>query len=217
MTPSAARSGRRLRTQQELLAAIRVERTTTRADLSRLTGLSRSAITEAVQSLIAERPVIETDTGDGLGRLRGRRATRLSLAPRAGHVIGVDFGHAHISVAPADTAGTGLAERRDAVDVDGPPHIALDRVADLARTVLTLTGLRTADVLAAGAAIPGPVDRHLQRVRSATILSKWLELEPAAEMSRRLGVPVVVDNDANQGALGEHRFGAGRSYHNAAT
>ena len=40
----------------------------------------------------------------------------------------------------------------------------------------------------------------------------WLRLDPAAELSARLGVPVVVENDANLGALGEAHYGAGRGH-----
>lgn len=37
----------------------------------------------------------------------------------------------------------------------------------------------------------------------------WLRPDPAAALARRLGVPVVIENDANLGALGEARVGAG--------
>ena len=42
------------------------------------------------------------------------------------------------------------------------------------------------------------------------ILPGWSGLRPAAEMEARLGLPVMLENDANAGALGEHRFGVAR-------
>lgn len=40
----------------------------------------------------------------------------------------------------------------------------------------------------------------------------WLRTDPAAELGARLGVPVLVENDANLGALGEAVSGAGRGF-----
>jgi predicted NBD/HSP70 family sugar kinase len=51
-------------------------------------------------------------------------------------------------------------------------------------------------------------------VRSPTILSTWVDLHPARDLSTRLGRPIRVDNDANMGAQGELRFGAARGYRN---
>jgi predicted NBD/HSP70 family sugar kinase len=59
-------------------------------------------------------------------------------------------------------------------------------------------------------ALPGPVDHRAQTTGSAALLPSWAGLDPAAELERRLGVRVVVDNDANLGALAEHALGAGR-------
>jgi predicted NBD/HSP70 family sugar kinase len=40
----------------------------------------------------------------------------------------------------------------------------------------------------------------------------WLRPDPAAALASRLGVPVVIENDANLGALGEAHAGAGRGH-----
>ncbi len=69
-------------------------------------------------------------------------------------------------------------------------------------------GITDIDRVAAG--IPGPLDRRTGLVRSATILSGWVGLAPAAELERRLGLPVRAENDAFLGAYGELKRGAGR-------
>jgi predicted NBD/HSP70 family sugar kinase len=57
--------------------------------------------------------------------------------------------------------------------------------------------------------VPAPLDRRSARIRGR-ILPGWRELSPADELHRRLDVPVVVDNDANLGALAELDRGAAR-------
>jgi predicted NBD/HSP70 family sugar kinase len=66
-----------------------------------------------------------------------------------------------------------------------------------------------AELLMAGLCVPAPIDRRSARVDPA-VLPGWHELAPAGELSRRIEPPVVVDNDANLGALAEHQHGAGR-------
>ena len=70
------------------------------------------------------------------------------------------------------------------------------------------------DVVAAGMGIPCTIDRQ----RGVAIIAVNLELAdvPIRElMTERLGLPVLIDNDANVAILAEHRFGAARGARNA--
>jgi predicted NBD/HSP70 family sugar kinase len=53
---------------------------------------------------------------------------------------------------------------------------------------------------AVGLGVPGPIERATGIVRSTTTLSNWDGLNPAAEVTARLGVPAIADNDASVGA-----------------
>jgi predicted NBD/HSP70 family sugar kinase len=58
-------------------------------------------------------------------------------------------------------------------------------------------------------ALSAPIDRH-KGVVGSTVLPSWAGIQAGEELSRRLEVPVELDNDANLGALAEVSFGAGR-------
>lgn len=212
MTASDGRSARQLRTQQLLVAALQQSGPLTRQRLSRLTGLSPSAVAAAVQVLLTDHRLIETDRVGPAGRGRGRPSRTLELARREGPVLGIDFGHAHVRAAIAHTAGEVLSEDCIDIDVDADPDAAMAAAEASVRRLLSEAGIALNDVLSVAACIPAPLDATTDRVSSATILSGWVALNPHRDLSARIGTNVVVGNDADLGARGEHRFGAAKEY-----
>lgn len=206
-----AASARRRRTNDQVLAVLHEHGAVTRADLCRLTGLSRSAVGSAVSSLLADELVTE-DTSPAVGAAgRGRRPTVVALRRRPGVVLALDFGHAHVTAAIATTSGDLLAESSRGLDVDNDPHQALDAAATLAEQSLQVAGHTAKEIIGIAAGIPGPLDIRTQIVRAPTILAEWIGLSPAEELGRRFGRPVAVANDAQMGVRGEHAFGAART------
>lgn len=63
-----------------------------------------------------------------------------------------------------------------------------------------------------GVGFGGPVDFAAQRVALSTHVGGWRDFELTAWMRDLLGVPVIMDNDANVGAIGEGEYGAGKGY-----
>jgi glucokinase len=63
-----------------------------------------------------------------------------------------------------------------------------------------------------GIGFGGPVIFSEQRIALSTHVGGWSNVRLAAELEAELGVPCVMDNDANTGALGEGIYGAGAGY-----
>lgn len=187
-----------------------------RADISRQTGLSRSTVSSLVgdlqaSGLVRERPA-EASADRPIRPEGGRPGVLLTIDRSAGALIGMDFGHDHVRVAVADLGFAVLGEREQRMEVDQEARQSLDVAAQLARELLDELGLDLGRVLGAGMGLSGPIDRETGLIRSQPILPSWAELDAAEEMQRRLGIPVHLDNDANVGALGEYTFGAGRGH-----
>jgi predicted NBD/HSP70 family sugar kinase/biotin operon repressor len=202
----------RERNRLRVIDVLRARGAVSRADIARQTGLSRSTVSSLVADLQAAGLVVERadDGASAPGPQGGRPPVLVALDSSAGAIAGLDFGHDHVRVAVADLSYTVLAESVVELEVDTAAAEALDVAARLVSELLAEAGVPDDRVLVAGMGLPGPIDRESGLVHSQPILPSWVGLDPAAEMERRLGLPVHLDNDANVGALGESTFGAGR-------
>ena len=206
----------RNRNRGRVLDVLRERGHVTQADLSRFTGLSRSTVSTLVGELRGAGHVSELEDSDAAAGHVGRPPVFLVLEPSAGCALGIDFGHTHVRVALSDLSHRVMSEREAAIAVDEDPIGSLDTAAKLAATMLAEAGVGAANVIGCGMGVPGPVDYRRGRVGSTSILPGWLGIQAADEMSRRLQLPVVVDNDANLGALAEASWGAARGHENVA-
>ena len=199
--------------QRRLTEALRVLGPSTRADLAAATGLSRATISATLGDLAEANLVIEPGGTTPAGPTGGRPASVVQLAREAGVAVGVDIGRRHLKVAVSDLAHQVLAEDglRLAPHEEHTASLMLDRAAALVQEVLASAGHEIGDVVGIGLGLPAPVVSSTGLIGASNILPAWSGLTPADELSRRLKVPVCVENDANLGALSEHLWGAGRA------
>ena len=198
-----------------VLETVRERGSVSRADIARHTGLARSTVSGLVGELQRDGLVVEREDATAPSQ-GGRPPVLLTLDPRAGAVLGLHFDHPHLRVAVADLDHTIRAEAVRNFDVDHDATTVLDAAAALADELLEEAGVERARLLGAGVGLAGPIDFRTGLVGSSTILPGWVGLDAAAELERRLDLPVHVDNDANLGALAESVLGAGRDAHDMA-
>lgn len=199
---------RATRSQHLILDVLHERGEVSRSELVTATGLSRSAVAEAVLALTELGLVVEQPTKSGTGR--GRPSLRVSLAPSSAYVVGIDLGHSHVTVALAAADGSVRAELTANLDVDASPTNSLDTAARLTMEAIDRVGVAIGDVLAITAGLPGPIQASTHRVAETSVLPRWVGLDLGPELADRIGREVHIANDADLGAVGEHRFGAAR-------
>ncbi|WP_439938483.1 ROK family transcriptional regulator [Nocardia sp. N13] len=192
--------------QQRVVDVLRSGEQVTQADLARQTGLAPATVSSIVRDL-AGAGLVTTEPGSG------RRGTTVTLAPAAGVVAGVDFGHSHVAVAVGDLTGTLLAERRASLDSGHPSDDGLDAAAGLLEEVLVDAGVDFAALRCLGMGLPAPMTDGV--VRSSAILPGWVGVNALDAARKRFGLEVHAENDANLGALAEHRQGVARGHANS--
>ncbi|MCL8025161.1 ROK family transcriptional regulator [Nocardioides bruguierae] len=174
------------------------------ASLARETGLAPATVSNIVRDLTAA-GVLETLAGGG------RRGSVVRLSPTAGYVAGVDFGHEHVAVAVGDLSGRLLVSERVALAPE-PDH---GRALAAARSTLEalLGQVPQAPLRHVTLGLAAPIQG--QSVGSANIFPGWEGVDALAAARAAFSVPVTLENDANLGALAEHRLGVARGLHSS--
>lgn len=119
-----------------------------------------------------------------------------------GMTLGVDLGGTHLRVAVFNPDGSIHARQREATPAD-------DRGV-LLRTARSAIADAPDRPRAFVLGVAGPVSYLEGRVLRLPNLPAWDEQRSAQSLADALALPVLIANDADLAALGEHRFGAGR-------
>lgn len=124
---------------------------------------------------------------------------------------GIDIGGTKIAVALATANGDFVFRHRFPTRIKLGAAAILDETLDVIEMAITKTG---GNLTAIGIGCPGPLDIRRGLILSPPNLSDWDEFPIVKAVKEKFNVPVVLDNDANAAALGEHCFGAGRGFEN---
>ncbi|MFI7631690.1 ROK family protein [Microbispora rosea] len=184
-----------------LLSILRNGQARTRAELVQLTGLSRSTVSQRIDALLIRRLILPAEDAAPSG---GRPATAFLFNRRANIALAADLGVTHARLAVTDLGGEILADRNADLSIDRGPESTLGWVLDTFRELLAVSGHTLHDVCGAGIGLPGPVDHESGQAINPPVMPGWDRFPVRDWMSARIGVPVLVDNDVNIMALGEH-------------
>lgn len=170
-----------------------------RVDIAKATGLKQASITKIMHSLMENNVVVETGFTEGL---KGRRSIGLSLNYAKSLIVGVKISWERLTIGLFDLKAQRYGEVYtcsfdflDKVAADNVVHIITD-------TVKRLTAEHP-NIVAVGVAVPGPFHRGNGSVfiaeegRTGRMYYPFL-----GELRARIALPIVMDHDANAGALG---------------
>lgn len=194
---------------REITELIALGKASSRGEIARILGVAPSTVSLRVQELL-DLGVLE-EGGEGTSR-GGRRPRILRLGDNRGHILVVDIGGRHARLGRLSLSNTLLETREIEASVEEGPLATLEKIIEA--VALMRADLAPGDELrGVGVALPGPVDIATGIVELPSRMPGWQGFGVLAWLENRLGVPVVVDNDANLAALGQHYALLGEAQH----
>ncbi len=196
--------------ERTILDLIHSQGPLSRAQVARVSGLSKPTVSLALNGLLDARLVRE------VGRSRGERgpsAVLYELNPSAGLVVGIDIGRRWVRAAIADIAGTIVARRDEHAKV-GSAKSLIGQIGAIARRLASEAGVPWSQVTHATLGSPGVFDPAHGYVAMAPNLPGWGRTGLVQAVRDELGTNVSFENDVNLAALAEGTHGLGRNVRN---
>jgi len=183
-----------------------------RAALADITGLNKTTVSSLVRELIERQFVREVgfETPGG-GRSAGRLAMMLTLDPEAGYIVSAEIGVDFLLVICTNFAPEVIWRCKENINPDMGQQVIFDRLLALLHQAVA-NGCKTCHtLLGVAVGVPGLVDQASGTLLFAPNL-RWENVPLRPPLKEFIDAPLVVDNEANMAALGEHYFGAAQGY-----
>ena len=180
--------------------------TVSRAEIARITSLTRTTVSEIMGELISEGLVSEIGLGKSQG---GKNPILLSLLENSRYLIGLDLAHSEFLGAVTNLRGkirystSQSVANRSGIEALHSIYEILDR--------LVTTSLKP--IVGIGVATPGLVNTAEGVIVNAVNLD-WQNLPLANLLQERYRLPVYVLNDSQAAAMGEYTYGEGHQADN---
>lgn len=198
--------------RQLILRYLREHGPTPRVVISQSLGLSRATVSSIVKDLMDLGLVREGEKREATPR-GGKRATEVHFNADAGYIVGIDLGRSHLRIYLTNLAREVVGQWASRFDTGVGWEKGLQLIAQKTNELVEDNHKTWDMVRGIGFSVPGSPDPTLRMLISPPLLNMWMEVDIPLCLRQMLNLnedfPIYLDNDANMGALGESRYGAG--------
>jgi glucokinase len=128
--------------------------------------------------------------------------------------IGVDIGGTKTAVVISHAPPTVIARVEFPTLPGKGPGQAIDRIVAAIDRMLAENKVNPASLRGIGVSCGGPLDAVAGVIQAPPNLATWVDVPIVDILKRKFACPVRLENDANAGAVAEHRYGAGKATRN---
>ncbi|WKA51607.1 ROK family protein [Planococcus liqunii] len=179
-----------------------------RAAVASQTGLNKGTVSSLVNDLLEDHLIFESGPGESSG---GRRPVMLLFNGTAGYTIGIDLGVNYLLGILSDLEGNVVSQKE-------ARYKKMSYEAIEAKLFETIDELMAAapesphGIVGIGVGVPGIVDKGGEILLAPNL--NWKNLNLKNILEEKYEFPVIIENEANAGAYGEKKFGAGKECEN---
>jgi len=196
---------------QVILLSLLYEPILSRVQLAKRTKLSNTTITNLITELIGQGIVKEINGNDAeIDEMRpvGRPRTSIYLDPNARYVIGIHIGIGIFRVGLANLRAEIIFNHTHNFSIDSPASEVLDKIITNVEEVIDESGVPRSKILGVGVGASGLVD-FTTGVNLLAPNLDWHNVPLRDQLQEKLNLPIIVDNNVRNMAIGETYFGAG--------
>ena len=180
-----------------------------RAELARLTGLTRAAVTLLVDELLDQGILLEIGT---IAAGYGRKPMLLDLNPRRFYAVGIALARDSCHIGLADFKGCPLV--RNSLDLSGCPDAdaSLARIFRAVDEMIRAAAVPADRLLGVGISMPGPIDIYSGTVLNPPNFTLWHQIGITRAFEAYFHLPALLENNAASLALAEKNYGCGSAF-----
>jgi predicted NBD/HSP70 family sugar kinase len=193
-----------------VLETIRLYGPLSRVEIARRTELTPQTVTNITRSLMKSGLVFESDR---LQEGRGAPSILLKINPDGAYSIGLDLDKYHLTGILVDLLGN--PRQRISIELKNPTPD--DAMIDLENTALELIErerISREKIWGVGVGLPGPITLSQNKAEKSMVnpiaLPGWSNVPVKDILSKKLNLPIFLENNASAAAIGELWYGAGR-------
>ena len=124
--------------------------------------------------------------------------------------IGVDIGGTKTAVVLSSHPPAMLARTEFSTLPQEGPERAIELIKRSIHQLIQDAGIDRSRLGSIGVSCGGPLDQAAGIIQAPPNLSTWVDVPITAILEKEFGIECHMENDANAGAVAEHRFGAGQ-------
>lgn len=178
----------------------------TKTELASTSGLARTTVSSRIDELI-DLGLVGVKEAPSTG---GRPSSEYSFDVTARVILSFSIAKEQTSAAVTDLNGTVLGRTHQSLSMAAGPAVVLAGAIDMAQELLDDLAAPIEAVAGIGVALIGYAEISTGRQNSLpVVLQKWTSAEVQSRLHQYLPVPILIDNDVNALALGEHTLNRG--------
>ena len=207
LTNRDARKILRIKNIQNILDILLQRGEVARVELSKITGLTKTAITSLTKDLIdkgiiEEKPPVLNKTGIG------RNVIPLKIRKDAAYIIGIGLERHHLKGVLIDAHGKILYKKDGPIYKDIPPQEIINILFRVIDNIIENNSDKRVNAIGIG--MPGPLDPLKGIVMNPPKFYGWRNIPLADIVTNHYHIPTWIENDANCAAFAERWYGEGK-------
>lgn len=196
--------------KSKVLNLIYNSKSISRAELTKVSGISAPTVSRIVDGFIEEKLVEEVGIGQSTG---GRCPKLLHIAAADNYIIGIDLGTTNIYGVLADLNASIIHEEERPTKLEEGFFSIMDQTAEIIDLLSQKTAEKKKRLCGIGMAVAGLINKD-QNIVEFSPNFHWHDVDIIGTLGKRFSVPIYFDNVTRVMALGELCYGVGKQYKN---